>query len=310
MRKSLVTGGAGFIGSHLVEALLVRGDTVRVLDNFSTGKKENLALFMDQIELIEGDLLDEDDLAKAVDGIDYIFHQAAFISVPLSLKEPDVCFEVNVTGTNRLLSVARDCGVKRVVLASSAAVYGDSPAIPLSENENPQPQSPYAASKRIGEIYAQLFTSQLGLEVTALRYFNVYGPRQNPESDYAAVIPIFINTLLNEEEPIIFGDGKQSRDFVYVEDVVQANILASEASQAPGQIINVCSGEEIDLHALIGILSDIYQRKIDPTYQDIRPGDIYRSLGDPSLAEELLHFQSKVSLTEGLEKTSSWMKKR
>ncbi len=308
MRISLVTGGAGFIGSHLVEALLARGDKVRVLDNFSTGKEENLADFLDQVELIRGDLLDEADLKRAVKGVDHIFHQAAFISVPQSLEEPDRCFEINVTGTNRLLSIAREEGVKRVVLASSAAVYGENPTVPLSENINPEPLSPYAASKRIGEIYAHLFTSQLGLDVTALRYFNVYGPRQNPASDYAAVIPIFIRKLLDEEQPVIYGDGLQSRDFIYVGDVVQANLLAAESNQAQGQVINICSGQETGLLNLIDYLAEVFNREIKPTYQDVRPGDIYRSLGDPSLARELFDFQPGTGLAEGLKETAAWMR--
>ncbi len=308
MRNSLVTGGAGFIGSHLVEALLARGDKVRVLDNFSTGKEENLADFLEQVELIRGDLLNEADLKRAVKGMDNIFHQAAFVSVPQSLEEPDRCFEVNVTGTNRLLSIARDEGVKRVVLASSAAVYGENPTVPLSENINPEPLSPYAASKRIGEIYAHLFTSQLNLDVTALRYFNVYGPKQNPASDYAAVVPIFIKKLLDEEQPVIYGDGLQSRDFIYVGDVVQANLLAAKSNQAQGQVINICSGQETNLHNLVDYMAEIFNREIQPTYQDVRPGDIYRSLGDPSLARELLGFQPGTGLAEGLQKTAEWMR--
>ena len=308
MQNSLVTGGAGFIGSHLVEALLARGDKVRVLDNFSTGKEENLADFLEQVELIRGDLLNEADLKRAVKGMDNIFHQAAFVSVPQSLEEPDRCFEVNVTGTNRLLSISRDEGVKRVILASSAAVYGENPTVPLSENINPEPLSPYAASKRIGEIYAHLFTSQLDLDVTALRYFNVYGPRQNPASDYAAVIPIFIKKLLDEEQPVIYGDGLQSRDFIYVGDVVQANLLAAKSNQAQGQVINICSGQEPNLHNLVGYMAEIFNREIQPTYQDVRPGDIYRSLGDPSLARELLGFQPGTGLAEGLLITAEWMR--
>lgn len=308
MRNSLVTGGAGFIGSHLAEALHMQGDIVRVLDNFSTGKEQNLAEIKDHIELIEGDLLDQNDLERAVAGIDHIYHQAAFVSVPQSLEEPDTCFEINVTGTNRLLSAARDAGVKRVVLASSAAVYGENPTVPLSENINPEPLSPYAASKRIGEIYAHLFTSQLGLDVTALRYFNVYGPKQNPASDYAAVIPIFIQKLLNEEEPVIFGYGLQSRDFIYVKDVVRANILAAGSTASPGQVINICSGQETNLLSLIAYLADIYQREITPIFQEVRAGDIFRSLGDPSLARELLDFQPATDLAEGLELTTAWMK--
>jgi len=308
MRNSLVTGGAGFIGSHLVEALLVRGDKVRVLDNFSTGKEDNLADFLEQVELIRGDLLNEADLKRAVKGVDYIFHQAAFVSVPKSLEEPGRCFEINVTGTNRLLSLAREEGVKRVVLASSAAVYGENNTVPLSENINPEPLSPYAASKMIGEIYAHLFTSQLDLDVTALRYFNVYGPRQNPVSDYAAVVPIFIKKLLDEEQPVIYGDGLQSRDFIYVGDVVQANLLAAESNQAQGQVINICSGQETDLHNLVDYLAEIFKREIQPTYKEVRPGDIYRSLGDPSLALELLGFQPGTGLAEGLQKTAEWMR--
>jgi len=309
MRNSLVTGGAGFIGSHLVEALLVRGDKVRVLDNFSTGKEDNLADFLEQVELIRGDLLNEADLKRAVKGVDYIFHQAAFVSVPKSLEEPGRCFEINVTGTNRLLSLAREEGVKRVVLASSAAVYGENPTVPLSENINPEPLSPYAASKRIGEIYAHLFTSQLDLDVTALRYFNVYGPRQNPVSDYAAVVPIFIKKLLDEEQLVIYGDGLQSRDFIYIGDVVQANLLAAESNRAQGQVINICSGQETDLHNLVDYLAEIFKREIQPTYQEVRSGDIYRSLGDPSLARELLDFQPRTGLAEGLLKTTAWMRK-
>ena len=308
MRRSLVTGGAGFIGSHLVDALVARGDAVRVLDNFSSGKEENLADALDRVELIRGDLLDENKLVKSVRDVDYIFHEAAFVSVPLSLEHPDKCFESNVTGTNRLLSAARDAGVKRVVLASSAAVYGENQAVPLSEETSPEPLSPYAASKRIGEIYTHLFSTLLGLEAVALRYFNIYGPRQNPASDYAAVIPIFIKKLIDEEEPTIYGDGLQSRDFVFVEDVVQANLLAAESSQAAGKVINICSGQETDLRTLIDNLSGIFDREIDPVYMEVRAGDIYRSLGDPSLAEQLLGFRPSVDLTEGLDRTARWMK--
>ena len=309
MRNSLVTGGAGFIGSHLAEALLARGDKVRVLDNFSSGKEENLVHILDRVELVRGDLLDEAVLKKAVEGMDYVFHEAAFVSVPQSLEEPDRCFEINVTGTNRLLSLAREAGVKRVVLASSAAVYGENPTIPLSETINPQPLSPYAASKHIGEIYAHLFTAQLGLDVSALRYFNVYGPRQNPASDYAAVVPIFIKKLIEEEQPVIYGDGLQSRDFIFVGDVVQANMLAAETNQAQGRVINICSGQETDLINLIDHLSEIFNREIQPVYQDPREGDIYRSLGDPTLAQELLRFKPVASLADGLKKTVAWMRK-
>jgi len=307
MPTSLVTGGGGFIGSHLVDALLARGDVVRVLDNFSTGKRENLQHNIEKIQLLTGDLRESEILNEAVQGVDYIFHQAAFVSVPQSMEEPDSCFDINVNGTGKLLAAARAAGVKRVVLASSAAVYGENEAVPLSEDEEPDPLSPYAASKSINEIYARLFTKHLGLNVVALRYFNVYGPRQNPASDYAAVVPIFIKTLEGEGEPVIFGDGLQTRDFVYIADVVQANIQASESGKAPGKVFNICSGQEISLLDLLEKLSTIYNRKIQPSFQEARPGDIYRSLGDPNMAREILEFSSATSIIDGLDETAAWM---
>jgi len=308
MPTSLVTGGGGFIGSHLVDALLARGDVVRVLDNFSTGKRENLQHNIEKIQLLTGDLRESEILNEAVQGVDYIFHQAAFVSVPQSMEDPDSCFDVNVNGTGKLLAVARAAGVKRVMLASSAAVYGENEAVPLSEDEEPDPLSPYAASKSINEIYARLFTKHLGLNVVALRYFNVYGPRQNPASDYAAVVPIFIKILEDEGEPVIFGDGLQTRDFVYIADVVQANIQASESGKSPGKVFNICSGQEISLLDLLEKLSTIYKRKIQPSFQEARPGDIYRSLGDPNKAREILEFSSTTSIIDGLDETAVWMR--
>jgi len=308
MPTSLVTGGGGFIGSHLVDALLARGDVVRVLDNFSTGKRENLQHNIEKIQLLTGDLRESEVLNEAVQGVDYIFHQAAFVSVPQSMEDPDSCFDINVNGTGKLLTAARAAGVKRVVLASSAAVYGENEAVPLSEDEEPDPLSPYAASKSINEIYARLFTNHLGLNVVALRYFNVYGPRQNPASDYAAVVPIFIRTLEDEGEPKIFGDGLQTRDFVYIADVVQANIQASESGKAPGKVFNICSGQEINLLDLLEKLSNIYNRKLQPSFREARQGDIYRSLGDPNKAREILKFSSATSLIDGLDKTATWMR--
>jgi len=309
MPTSLVTGGAGFIGSHLVDALLARGDTVRVLDDFSTGKAINIQHNLERIELITGDLRDAATLSAAIEGVDLIFHQAAFVSVPQSMEDPGACFDINVNGTGMLLAEARACGVKRVVLASSAAVYGENTAVPLSEDEVPSPLSPYAASKSITEIYARLFTDQLGLDVVALRYFNVFGPRQNPASDYAAVIPIFIKTLDEEGEPVIYGDGRQSRDFIYVADVVRANLLAAASDQAPGKTMNICSGQEIDLLELLDMLSGIFNREIEPGFHKSRPGDIYRSLGDPTRAKDLLGFSPTTSVSDGLEKTAAWMRK-
>ncbi len=308
MTTSLVTGGGGFIGSHLVDALLARGDEVRVLDNFSTGKLENLQPNIENIRLFTGDLRDSMILNEAVQGVDLIFHQAAFVSVPQSMEDPDSCFDINVNGTGKLLAAAKAAGVKRVVLASSAAVYGENEAMPLSENEEPDPLSPYAASKSINEVYARLFTEQLGLDVVALRYFNVYGPRQNPASDYAAVIPIFIKTLDEEETPVIFGDGLQTRDFVYISDVVQANLLAAESVKAPGLVFNICSGKEINLLDLLENLSTIYNRKIEPDFREVRAGDIYRSLGDPGKAREILGFAPITSIVDGLDETAAWIR--
>lgn len=308
MPTSLVTGGGGFIGSHLVDALLSRGDEVRVLDNFSTGKLENLQPNLKKIKLFTGDLRDSMILNEAVHGADLIFHQAAFVSVPQSMEDPESCFDINVNGTGKLLAAAKAAGVKRVVLASSAAVYGENEAVPLSEDEEPDPLSPYAASKTINEIYARLYTKQLGLDVVALRYFNVFGPRQNPASDYAAVIPIFIKTLDVEDTPVIFGDGLQTRDFVYITDVVQANLLAAESVQAPGMVFNICSGQEINLLDLLEKLSIIYNRKIEPDFQKVRSGDIYRSLGDPGKAREILGFLPATSIVDGLDETVAWMR--
>ena len=307
MRRSLVTGGAGFIGSHLVEALLVREDYVRVLDNFSSGKEEHLADVQDNIDLITGDLRDQADLASALKDIDYVYHQAAFVSVPLSIEEPEQCFGINVGGTVQLLSAALKAGAKRVVIASSAAVYGDNPAIPLNEEMGLNPMSPYATSKIVGELYTKLYSDLLGLEVVALRYFNVFGPRQNPDSDYAAVIPIFVKNVLEDKQPIIFGDGHQSRDFVFIEDVVRANLFASEADLAPGKVINICSGLETSLLDLTESLAKVLNTDIQPRFEDERTGDIYRSVGDPTLARELMEFEPIVNLAQGLEKTAAGM---
>jgi UDP-glucose 4-epimerase len=308
MSKTLVTGGAGFIGSNLIDALLEQGASVRVLDDFSTGKMENLSDVLKDIELIEGDIRDPEVLESSVGNVDTIFHLAAFVSVPRSTEDPDLCFDVNVNGTNKLLSAARKAGVKRVVLASSAAVYGDSDQVPLNETAELRPLSPYASSKQMDEILADIYSNQLDLEVVALRYFNVYGPRQSPESDYAAVIPIFLRTLLDGDQPVIYGDGLQSRDFIFVGDVIQANLLAAKSDKAPGQIINICSGEEINLLTLLDVMGEISNRDISPVYQEVRPGDIHRSLGDPTLSRKLLNLPAHTPLPEGLLKTLSWMK--
>jgi UDP-glucose 4-epimerase len=307
MTSILVTGGAGFIGSHIVEALLARGDKVRVLDDFSTGKKDNLSSVIDDVELIEGDICDPDILKPAVLDIDLIFHHAAFVSVPVSFENPQLCFDVNVNGTIQLLTAARNEGVERVVMASSAAVYGDSKDFPLKEDISLDPKSPYATSKLVGELYTHLYSDLLDLEVVALRYFNVYGPRQNPDSEYAAVIPIFINAIQNDQQPVVHGDGQQTRDFIHVNDVVTANLLAAETPNASGQVINICSGMETRIIDLLNILVQIKNADLQPKFTAKRPGDITRSIGDPQKARELLGFNQSVDLIHGLEITSASM---
>ena len=304
--KYLVTGGAGFIGSHITRTLLERGDQVRILDNFSSGKRENLKGL--DVELIEGDLRDSSKVAEAVKGMNIVFHEAAFVSVPESMEKPLECLDVNVTGTSILFEAARKAGVKRVVVASSAAVYGDSEAYPLSEETPLRQLSPYATSKRIDEKYAELFTNQFGLEVAALRYFNVYGPRQRPDSRYAAAVPIFIRRMLDNKPITIYGDGGQTRDLVNVRDVVQANLLASEHPAAPGKIFNVCTGVETRLLDLLDILYEIFPGAPKHVHAEPRAGDIYRSIGTPKKIVETLGFKPNVTLAEGLKEAVEEMR--
>jgi UDP-glucose 4-epimerase len=309
-RTCLVTGGAGFIGSAIVRVLLEQGARVRVLDNLSTGSLENLPSPKNDLYVMEGDIRDTEQVAEAVANVDLIFHQAAFVSAPLSLEQPQTCFEINVRGTLNVLEAARDAGARRVVLASSAAVYGDTLRMPLTEASPLTSLSPYAASKRTNEVYADLYTRAMGLDVVALRYFNVYGPRQSAQSAYAAVIPIFIQRMGSGKPPVIYGDGGQSRDFVYVRDVARANVRAGDAETAPGGVFNICSGEEMTVNQLAATLREIIPGSPDPRHEAERPGDIYRSVGDPGLASDVLGFQPQVSFTEGLTQTVSWMEKQ
>ena len=308
--KTLVTGGAGFIGSHIVDALLERGDSVRLLDNFSTGKFENIESFADRIELLNADLRNASRVEESVRGVDVVFHAAAFVSVPQSMDEPQECFDVNVTGTHLLLEAARRAGVSRVVLASSAAVYGESDALPLAEETLLQPKSPYAVSKRINEMYAELFTNEFGLEVVALRYFNVYGPRQRPDSMYAAAVPIFINRLLSAKPITIFGDGGQTRDLISVRDVVRANLAASSHPNAPGRIFNICTGIETRLLDLLEVLYELFPNAPKTEFTAPRAGDIYRSLGSPQKANNMMGYSAETTLSEGLRETVTWMKSK
>jgi nucleoside-diphosphate-sugar epimerase len=306
--KYLVTGGAGFIGSHIVRALLEQGTHVRVLDNFSTGRREYLSGLDGNLEVLEGDLCDASRVTEAVSGVNVIFHHAAFVSVPQSMGEPQNCFDVNITGTSVLLDAARMAGARRVVIASSAAVYGDSDSLPLQEESSLRPLSPYAVSKRVDEMFTELFTRSFGLEVCALRYFNVYGPRQRPDSQYAAAVPIFIRQMLDGKPVTIFGDGGQTRDLINVRDVVRANLLAAEHPAAPGQMFNICTGIETRLLDLLEVLFDLFPHAPQPVFAEPRPGDIYRSIGSPKKAEDMIGFRANISLADGLKETVDWMK--
>lgn len=316
--RTLVTGGAGFIGSHIVEQLLRRGDTVRVLDNFSTGIRHNLEAVLGNLgtgsgkgnlEILEGDLRDAGTVKDAVQGVELVFHLAAFISVPQSISDPETCFSINVGGTVGLLEAARQAGVYKVVLSSSTAVYGDTDVLPTTEETPLRPLSPYALSKQVNELYARLYTSTLGLPVTALRYYNVYGPRQRPDSDYAAAIPIFVRRLVAGESVTIYGDGKQSRDFIFVKDVVHANLLAASSDSA-GEAFNICTGHETNLLDLLEELSEVSPHQPEVHFEPPRPGDIYRSVGDPKKAGDALGFRAETSLANGLAQTIEWMRNK
>ncbi len=304
MRRALVTGGAGFIGSHLVEALLARGVQVVVLDDFSTGRAENLAAWRSHpgLTVVQGDIRDPGVLARLTAGVDLVFHLAAFVSVPASIAHPLVCLDINAQGTAQVLEVARQAGVQRVVLASSAAVYGQHTTLPLHEDLPPRAQSPYAASKIANEALAQAYT-QMGLPTVALRFFNVYGPRQRADSPYAAAIPRFVERLRSGRPPVIYGDGHQTRDFVFVRDVVDALLAAAQAPQAPGRVYNVCSGQGVRVLDLLAELYRFFPKAPEPQFAPPRPGDIRHSVGDPRRAAEELGFRARVSLAQGLRAT-------
>jgi len=305
MSTVLVTGGAGFIGSNLTEALLQRGHAVRVLDDFSTGKRENLVFdrAYPSLEIIEGDLREPRACQKAVQGMDYVFHQGALPSVQRSVEDPGTSNAVNVGGTLNILLAAREKGVKRVMYAASSSVYGDTPTLPKHEEMFPQPLSPYALQKYMGEQYCKLFYQLYGLETVSLRYFNVFGPKQDPNSLYSAVIPKFIDALIQGRAPMIFGDGEQSRDFTYIEKVVQANLLAMSAERLHGETINIACGKRISLNQLLNVLKDILGSKQSALYQEARKGDVKHSLADIHKAKEIIHYEPGVGIEAGLEKT-------
>ena len=293
-----------------MERLVKEGKKVRVIDNLSTGKKENIEPFLGGVELIEGDIRDLELVRSAMRDVDYVLHQAAVPSVPRSVKDPLTTNAVDVDGTLNVLIAAHDAGVKRVVYASSSSVYGDTPTLPKHEEMKQAPRSPYAVSKLAGELYCQAFYHVYGLETAALRYFNVFGARQDPESQYAAVVPKFITALLRGEPPTIFGDGEQSRDFTYIENVVEANLLAAKAPGVAGEVFNIACGERITVNELARLLAEIIGTNIEPEHTPPRPGDVRHSLADISKARELLEYKVKVDVREGLERTVEWYRER
>ncbi|PYM17615.1 MAG: LPS biosynthesis protein WbpP [Candidatus Rokuibacteriota bacterium] len=304
--RFLVTGGAGFIGSHLVERLLTDGAAVRVLDNFSTGAEKNLSFadgFSDRLDIVRGDVRDLDTVLRAAEGVEVIFHQAAMRSVPRSVADPLGANDNNVTGTLHVLEAARRSGVPRVVYASSSSVYGDAPDLPKREDQAPSPISPYAVSKAAGEQYARVFTRLYGVGTTGLRYFNVFGPRQDPTSEYAAVIPRFILWALAGEPLEVHGDGRQSRDFTYVDNVVHANVLAARAAQAAGEVLNVGCGSRISLLDIIETLESILARKLERRHTPARAGDVAHTLADVERARRLLGYVPEVPFAEGFDRT-------
>jgi UDP-glucose 4-epimerase len=305
-RNYLVTGGAGFIGSHIVERLVGDGHRVRVLDDFSAGKEENLAPWIDRIELVRGDIRNTEIVREAMKDIEIVFHEAALGSVPRSVADPQTTHDVNITGTLNILLAARDAGVRRVVYASSSSVYGETPELPKHEKMPPQPLSPYALSKLAGEHYISVFKQVYGFEAVALRYFNIFGPRQDPNSHYAAVMPKFATALLNGQRPVIYGDGLQSRDFTYVENVVEANLLASEAEGAAGRAFNVACGGRYTLLALLAKMKEFLGSDIEPVHEPARAGDVRDSQASIEAAQQGFGYHVKVGFEEGLQRTVEW----
>ena len=305
----LVTGGAGFIGSNLVEELVKRGEQVRVLDNFSTGRRENIAPWKNDIEIVEGTIVDPETCARCMEGVDFVLHQGAMPSVPKSVEFPVESNEANVIGTLNVLLAARDAKVKRVVYAASSSAYGDTPTLPKIETMPPNPMSPYAVQKYTGEMYMRVFHQVYGLETVALRYFNIFGPRQDPTSQYSAVIPKFICAILDGKQPTIFGDGTQSRDFTYIDNVVEANIAACHASsECAGKLLNMACGDRIDLNKLVQVINEALGTNLDPKYDPTRVGDVKHSQADISAAKKYIGYEPKVLFPEGIMKTIDWYK--
>jgi nucleoside-diphosphate-sugar epimerase len=304
----LVTGGAGFIGSHIAEALVKSGARVRVVDNLSTGRLENLNGISGKIDFLNGDLAEESTANKAVEGVELIFHEAALPSVPRSVANPRETHLASVEGTFNLLVAAKDKGVRRIVYAASSSAYGDQPTLPKTEEMKPEPLSPYAVAKLVGEYYCQVFARSYNMETVCLRYFNVFGPRQDPSSPYSGVISRFIDLLLKGERPVIYGDGEQSRDFTYISNAIDANMRAAETTRGLGQVINIANGERVTINRVLELLKELTGRTdIQPEYKEVRAGDILHSLADITRARELLGYEPSIGLHEGLKMTvGSW----
>jgi len=306
---ALVTGGAGFIGSHIASALVASGARVRVIDDLSTGHRENLEDIVGDFDFIQASLTNETELSRALEDVELVFHEAAIPSVPRSVENPRETHTACVDATFSLLAMAREKNVRRVVYAASSSAYGDQPTLPKQEAMLPEPLSPYAVAKLVGEYYCQVFTRVYGLETVSLRYFNVFGPRQDPSSQYSGVISRFICALLSGERPVIYGDGEQSRDFTYIDNVVEANLRAAETEKGIGQIINIANGERITLNQLLDELKSLtVKSEITADYQAARSGDVRHSLADITRARELLGFEPRVGLREGLQLTIDWWK--
>ncbi len=309
MAKYLVTGGAGFIGSNIVEELLRRGESVRVLDNLSTGKRQNILSFIDEknFEFIEGDLRSYHIVQEAVKGIDYVLHQGALPSVPRSVKDPITTNDVNVNGTLNILDASINAGVKRVIFASSSSIYGNSQELPKSEDMKPSPESPYALTKYTGERYCQIFTKIHGLETVCLRYFNVFGPKQDPDSQYSAVIPKFIKLIKDGKSPVIYGDGEASRDFTFISNVVMANLLACSSDKAVGEVYNIACGESITINQLVQKLAELLHKEVKPVYAPARAGEVKHSYASIEKAKKDLGYNVMVCFNDGLAKlVESW----
>ena len=301
-----VTGGAGFIGSDIAEALSLRGDTVRVLDNFSTGKRRNIETFESHVDVREVDLASETGLASHLRGVDYVIHQAAIPSVPRSMKDPVRSHEANVNGTLNLLVACREAGVRRVIYASSSSLYGESEVLPKHEEMAPRPMSPYGGQKLFGEVYCQVFWRAYGLETVSLRYFNVFGPRQDASSAYSGVLARFIPAVLGGKEPVIYGDGSQSRDFTYVSNVVDANILACRVDGVAGESFNIACGDQITVNQIFDEIKALTGSNVEPIHEDPRPGDILHSQADITKAREKMGWEPVASFKEGLKPTIAW----